>query len=492
MPRGYHIHDAAIGSRLPRRSNALSRSAGPSYGTILVPWLDYLLVLAITLYLLLSTQILVILRWHYAGGGSGIEKLHPATYLLCLILPVIFTLNSNFRRLFVRRLTSDRSIWCFVAAVFFTAFYAIVFGDASAAPFVDTFFAAIVVVIILTCLPDRPFQFFRLLVDVIFLINIVTIFAELVLHQDFVAPYVQAVIRTPEEMVVIGGQSEGGNFGRLSAFFGHPLNAALLFGVYSIGNLVSMPMRLSMPAMFRLGLSLASYLAIFPTQSRSSMVATTIILGLYLCYFSVALWARRRLSPAGLAFALALLVVLACFALALWGGGYFDKMLLRFEYNSGSSLARDYATEILTTISTSGLWFGLSQTELNTLQSSFGLIAVEIAWVNFILVGGLIVTIPLLVTFFFFLFGALPKYCNFGIYFVSALIFESTFASNSIWAKTTVLTSSLMVGLSLCRRGVQGSQRFVSERATSNQEWGPPGRAIRQRIQAARETGAPG
>ena len=53
---------------------------------------------------------------------------------------------------------------------------------------------------------------------------------------DFMAPYVAAVIRTPEEMAVLGGQMEGGFYGRLAALFGHPLNAAMLFGIYSIAT----------------------------------------------------------------------------------------------------------------------------------------------------------------------------------------------------------------------------------------------------------------
>jgi hypothetical protein len=117
-------------------------------------------------------------------------------------------------------------------------------------------------------------------------------------------------------------------------------------------------------------------------------------------------------------------------------------------------LSRDYALEILQSISPFALWFGLSESELNTLQGSFNLIAIEISWVNFIIVGGLITTIPLFITFCLFLFGSLPRYCSFGIYFVSMLILESTFASNSIWSKTTIITCSLIIAISLLRRDI--------------------------------------
>jgi len=279
------------------------------------------------------------------------------------------------------------------------------------------------------------------------------IFAEMILHVDFIAPYVSGVIRTPEEMVVLGGQMQGGSdTGRLSALFGHPLNAAMLFSVYSIANLASVPMRLSTAALTRLGLSILAYLAIFPTESRASMGATTIILGLYLVYFGVGILAKGRISPIGLSMTLFIALGFALAAMPLWDAGFFDKMLLRFQYDYGSALSRDYAIDILQSMPYSALWFGLSQSELRTIQGGFGLIAIEISWVNFILVGGLVTTIPLFVTLCLFLFRSLPRYSYFGIYFVSLLILESTFASNSIWAKSTGLTTALIVGISMLRR----------------------------------------
>jgi hypothetical protein len=440
----------------------------PRYSTILVPLLPYALVVAVMPYLFFSTQTLLVLRWHYVGGGSAVEKIHPGTYLLVLTLAASVVLYPEFRRLFVRRISTDLSIGLFFGAVIFTAAYTVSFGDASVAPFIDTFVAAILTTVVLTCIPTPPLIFLRRVVDLFFALNIVLIFAETALHTDFIAPYMAGVVRTPEEMAVLGGQMQGGFFGRLSALFGHPLNAAMLFGIYSIASLVSIPMRFSTAALFRLALSILSYLAIFPTESRSSMVVTTVILAFYLVCFSVGAIARGRISPFGLSFALCLTLGAVVFALILVGAGYFDKMLLRFQYDDGSALSRDYALNILQSITTSALWFGLSQSELNTLQQSFGLIAIEISWINFILVGGLITTVPLFVTFCLFLFRSLPRYCYSGIALVSLLILQSTFASNSIWSKTTIVTSSLIVGLAILRRIEPRQQRRAESRAAES------------------------
>ena len=59
--------------------------------------LPYGVVLIIALYLLVSGQTLLILRWHYVGGGSSIEKLHPATYLLIAGLSISFVFHPQFR-----------------------------------------------------------------------------------------------------------------------------------------------------------------------------------------------------------------------------------------------------------------------------------------------------------------------------------------------------------------------------------------------------------
>ena len=414
--------------------------------------LPYVLPLIAVLYLVLPGLTLLILGWHYLGGGDAIQKLHPASYLLLVGLSLSLVFDQQFRGLFVHRFASDRSLALFVAAVLLTTVYSYFTADTPIAPFVDTFGAAIVCAVVLTCISNQQIKLIRRLVDAIFIVNIFVIFFELIQQTDFLMDYVSTLSRTPEEVAILGVQGEGSFFGRLSALFGHPLNAAMLFGIYSIANLVSTPIRFSPACAARLSLSILSYLAIFPTGSRASMVTTTIILLLYISASTIGSLSRGYLNKAGVIYVLVVGTALVLFGVVLWSAGFFDPMLDRFEHDYGSALSRDFALDILQNASTFTLWFGFTQSDLNELQRSFGLIAIEIAWVNFILVGGLITTIPLFITFCLFLFRSLRNYCDVGIYFVSLLIFESTFASNSIWSKSSVLTSSLIVGISFLRR----------------------------------------
>jgi hypothetical protein len=138
--------------------------------------LPYGLVLTIALYLLLSTQTLLILRWHYVGGGSAIEKLHPATYLLAVALSIALFFDSRFRRLFFQRISSDLFLVSFLAAVLLTAAYTVFLKTAPATSFFDTFLAAILATIAMTCVPSAALLFLRRIVDLFFVFNIFLIF----------------------------------------------------------------------------------------------------------------------------------------------------------------------------------------------------------------------------------------------------------------------------------------------------------------------------
>jgi hypothetical protein len=421
----------------------------PAIVTALLP---YALALSTLLYLVLTIHALLLVGWHYVGGGSAIEKIHPATYLLSVGLSFTFLVDSRFRQQVIAQFSSDPSLVFFVLSVAATALYTASFAGASIAPFVDTFGGAIMSVIVLAALPKRPFNFLRLLVDLFFVANILLIFWEFVVHKDFFSQYLLTFIRTPEEYVVLGPQRDASNYGRMSALFGHPLTAALMFGVYSIATLVSNRLRFSLQSISRLGLSGLSYLAIFPTGSRASMVAASVIIVLYVVQSTMGSLIRGYINSAGLILSIFVGVAFVFLVTVLWSAGFFDQILERFQFDYGSASTRSDAIAFVQQASTYQLWFGMPQDDLYNMQLSLGMIAIEISWVNFILVGGLITALPLFVSFCLFLFRSLRRYCEFGIYFVALLILESTAASNSIWSKTTTLAGCLIIGMCFLRK----------------------------------------
>jgi hypothetical protein len=436
------------------------KSPGSPRSATILQLYPYLLATIIMLYFVLSTPVLLLLGWDYSGGGPAFENIHPATYLLVAALCASLSIDRTFRWRVVGRIASDPSLVSFVLAVVITAAYANFIQGASAAPFVDTFFAAIMATIIVTCIAEKPLTFLRGMIDIFFVVNILVIFLEFISQRSFLPTYVLGAGGAQGMINVLGAQETAASFSRASAFFGHPLNAGTLLGVYCITNLVSMPVRLSVAGIGRLLLSLMSYVAIFPTGSRSSLVITTIVALLYLIYRALASGLRGRVNRVGLAFGLATAVIVVPLCVVLWSTGVFDPTLDRFQNDYGSALSRSYALEILGHASASDLWFGRPLQDVLGFQQSFGLIAIEISWINFILVGGLITTIPLFITYTLFLFRSTWLYCSSGILFVSMVLFVDTAASNGIWSKTSVLTTSLVVAISYLRRDVLGIKVF--------------------------------
>ena len=80
------------------------------------------------------------------------------------------------------------------------------------------------------------------------------------------------------------------------------------------------------------------------------------------------------------------------------------------------------------------------------------LVAIEISWANFILSCGLVFTIPLFVAYLIFLFSFIPYYSSRWAILPSLFILIVTAASNGIWAKTTILSTSIAIILAFLRR----------------------------------------
>jgi hypothetical protein len=432
----------SIGSRRPLPSTA-------------IPQLRSLVLVAIIfLYFPLPPQALLVLGWHYIGGGSEIEKIHPATYLLFAAFSLSLVNDQQFRSRVVARVATDPALLAFISAVTVTAAYCCFVRGASASPFIDTFFVAIMTTIIVTCIPIESIAFLRRLIDVFFLLNIAMIFWESAAHTTFFPSYLIG-ISSPSEIPTNMRELEAANFfARPCGLFGHPLNAALLLGVYCISTLAAMTARLSMGTIARLIMVILSYAAIFSTASRSSMVATTIALGAYFVYSAIRSGMTGHINRVAVGFAFTTVAFVVPVCLVLLSIGFFDAMLDRFQFDYGSALSRDYALALLDRASASDLWFGLPQQTVLGLQEAYGLPQIEISWVNFILVGGIVTAFPLFVTYFLFLFRSVRLYCAFGIYFASFVIFVATAASNGIWSKDTGLAMALAVGISFLRRDV--------------------------------------
>lgn len=391
---------------------------------------------AVVLYVVLSPPVLPLIGWSYGGGGSELEKIHPATYLLVVLLPLTMTYDWRFR-VEAMRLMLEPAFLLFITASITTAAYAILAKQVSAAPFVDTFVSTILVTTFTLALPRRALQELRTLIDVTILINVILIFFEFVTQRGFIL-----------------GADEGLGPMRWTGLLGLPLTAAQVFAVYSLTTFVSSPVRLSGPGPFRLVFSMLAMVSCLLTGGRTSIALLVGLLALYVLFSAMRQLLVGLVNWLGLIYAFVGLVIMALSIPILVRIGVFDILSARVEFDNGSSLARDGVIVILNNISLDKLWLGIEAIDAYAIQQSYGLIAIEIAWANFLIICGLIFTVPLFISFCLFWFWFLPKYCGFLVGLVSTFTIVHTFAYNSIWSKTTVLAITVAIAVSNMRRDI--------------------------------------
>jgi hypothetical protein len=409
-----------------------------------VRWLRFSLAFITVLFLWMPPSVFELVGWGYLGGGPEYEKIHLATYLLVAATLALFALDPHFRRNALYLCLTDWRLIFFALAIAATAAYAILFKQLSIAPFVDTFLAALVIVVVWICLPYDNLRQLRALLDVFFIVNIALLFLE------YGAKTLAIGDLTPDSY-------EFGQF-RARAFFEGQLSAATMLGVYCIANLVSTPIRLTRESIFRMSLALAAFAAIFTTGGRTATVVTALVICLYLVMSFFSQLASGRFNRDALIYGVVGLPVFVAGVFVLLYLGVFDTMLSRFEYDIGSASTRQIALDLIAGLPAGDLWFGMSRDDLAGLvqrQADLNLIAIEISWANFILACGFALTIPLFVSYVVFLFSFIPYYSSRWAIMPSLFLLIVTAASNGIWAKTTVLSTSLAIILAFLRRPVE-------------------------------------
>src|ERR1700680_1293057 len=130
-----------LGSARPIQASWPAKSARVG---ALVKFLRWAFIVITFLYFVLSPSVLYVSGWRYLGGGAEFQKIHLATFLLIPTFALLFFSDRQFQ---TRTLSTslDPSFLPFALTAGVVAFYATVFKHVSIAPFVDTFFAAIVV-----------------------------------------------------------------------------------------------------------------------------------------------------------------------------------------------------------------------------------------------------------------------------------------------------------------------------------------------------------
>ena len=403
----------------------------------LTNWMLHMFTLATVLFFIVPPNILKSIGWQYIGGGAEYEKIHIATYLLIAAFVCLWLIDPPFRGNVTRLCRTDGTLISFAIAVGAIAFYAIIIKQVSITPFVDTFFAALLVAIGWICLPLENLRRLRCLLDIV----LVTSIAIMLLEYGFQSHLI------PHEHPDINGF-------RPDAFFGNALLASIILGVYSIANFASVSIKFTWACLIRLTLGTVSLFAIFVTGSRTAMITAVLILFAFLAFSAMRQVMSGRINRAAVVYGFLGFPVVAILVVVTLQLGMFDTILGRFEYDMGSAEARAIALDLVWNMPTSDLWFGMSSSDIRAFtlrQEEMDLTAIEISWANFVLACGLVFTVPLFATYSLFLVRFLPRYSATPAVLPAVFLIVVTASSNGIWAKTTMLTTSFALILAFFR-----------------------------------------
>ena len=392
------------------------------------------------LFFLVSPYVFYLVGWRYLGGGTILENIHIGSYVLVVAFSLLMVHDIRFRQ-HVVGLSLHPSFAPFLLSVAALAVYAIIVKKVSIAPFVDTFFATFIAVYAWTYLPPADLLRLRRYIDVYFAVSVAMLFIEYAMSSRIIPPTAALPY-------------EPGQF-RSAALFEGPLSAATELGIYVLVTLFATPMRLTPACIVRLGMASLSYIAIFTTGGRTSLGTCLLCGGLFVLFSGIRQLIAGRVNRAGLIYMFAGVPISAIALVLLWQLGVFDTVIARFQNDIGSAYSRQVALELAFNLTPKEQWFGMEAKDVAGLtlrQRSLGLIAIEISWVNFVMVCGLIFTIPMFIGFLLFLFRFIPRVCAGPTYFVSLFLLINVSASNGIWSKTSVLTISLAIMLAFLRR----------------------------------------
>jgi len=189
---------------------------------------------------------------------------------------------------------------------------------------------------------------------------------------------------------------------RSAALLGHPLTASGIVGAY----VLALALRPAICPSILLRLPLIAFClgSLMAFGGRTSLVTVLAAIGLVGGFEALGLMRGRRTQLPAAILAICVLFAAVAVIFAALSLGIFDKMLLRFSSDKGSTLARFATFSLLSHFDWNELLLGPKPIRVNALQAQLGLnYGIENFWISSVVQFGLIHTVLLtigLVCFF--------------------------------------------------------------------------------------------
>ena len=375
--------------------------------------------------------------WNYDGvDGSAFTRFHPATIIALLLTLIIHLRSGNPVAGFAGALMRDLSLSIFLCAWAVLLFHASANQERPAAALVDTFLLPVLVILMVRAVRAETRAGFALIIHGVFFLNAVIGIGEFLTGLRL-TPYVAGGIHITDDW-------------RSSALLGHPLGNALLTGCYVALLILGAGKELQGP--IRLGMIVLQFAGMVAFGGRVSLVLL-LLFGAY----GMARAAFRFLAGGRLHLVhLSLLALAMPLGLAALGGlyefGFFDKFILRFFEDKGSTQARIVMFELFNGFTMPELMFGPQPAQLAYLVRLHGIeFGIESLWVAFLLYYGIVPSLIFFTGLVFFI-ASLMAGCRAYVGFVLLYFFLVNTTFLGLGGKTVSFAALCLMMLVLAPR----------------------------------------
>ena len=353
-----------------------------------------LMLLAVIATFTLSSSVLTNWKIHYlTAGGNFYEKLHPATYFTLLAFSFLLLRSRGPVGEINRMFSESKLLLAYLLCWLFLLIQVIVLER----PFtviIDTFLLPILIAMVMWQLSSVQKRPLAGVIHCTILLNVVLGYYE----------YFSGHRLIP---LTLGDVTVMGEW-RSAALLGHPLTASGIVGAYVLA-LVLRP-AICPPLLLRLPLIAFSLGSLMAFGGRTSLVTVLAMIGLVGLFEATRLLSGKRMPLSAAILAICVLFAAGALIFAALDLGIFDKMLLRFSSDKGSTLARYATFSLLSHFDWHELILGPNPVRVNALQSQLGLnYGIENFWISSVVQFGLVHTILLTIGLVCFLVELLRR-----------------------------------------------------------------------------------
>lgn len=387
-------------------------------------------------------------NWHIhylTAGGIFIEKVHPATYLTFAAFGLLLIRRGNPVDELSRMLSEAKLLLLYLFCWLFLLAQVVVL-DRPFTVIIDTFLLPVVLCLVIWQLSPSQRKPLVWAFHATMLLNVVLGYFEYVTgHRLFPL--------TLGSVLVVGEW-------RSAALLGHPLTASGIVAGYIIALLLRP--QICPPPMLRLSIITFCLGSMMAFGGRTSLVCVLVVIGALLLLTGLRLLRGNRTPLINVILAMCALFVLGIGIFLALDLGIFDKMLLRFSSDKGSTLARYATFSFLSHFDWHELILGPSPMRVNALQTQLGLnYGIENFWISCVAQFGLVHTVLLTIGLAGF-FAEMLRRSNHAAWVITLLIIiialsSVSFSSKSIQLAQFVILITLLLPRTPARQPLQRS-----------------------------------